>query len=226
VGGNNLSTEYSGVIRDGASGIGGSLTKAGTGTLTLSGDNTFTGLTTVLAGKLIMSGSLAGAVNVQGGVLGGNGDFNGGITVGPGGAIEPGASIGAFNTLGALSFGTGSAYGLEIDSTAGTADTFSAVNVTIGTGVNLFGNEIGSGFLPLGMQFKIIDNTSPNPTMGTFAGLAEGAQLPIGINLFQISYTGGDGNDVTLTNLVPEPASISTIVLGAGLLSFRRRRLH
>ena len=48
VGGNNLSTDVSGVI----SGMGGSLVKVGTGTLTLSGTNTYTGATSVNAGTL------------------------------------------------------------------------------------------------------------------------------------------------------------------------------
>ena len=54
VGGNNLSTTVSGVIADGGrnGGTGGSLVKVGTGTLTLSGANTFTGGTTVNAGAL------------------------------------------------------------------------------------------------------------------------------------------------------------------------------
>jgi autotransporter-associated beta strand protein len=56
------STNFSGVI-------GGvlSLTKTGAGTLTLSGANTYTGLTTVDAGTLLVSGSLAGDVTVDAG---------------------------------------------------------------------------------------------------------------------------------------------------------------
>jgi autotransporter-associated beta strand protein len=51
VGSNNLSTEVSGVI---FGNNGGSLTKVGTGTLTLSGSNTYTGGTTINAGTLEM----------------------------------------------------------------------------------------------------------------------------------------------------------------------------
>jgi fibronectin-binding autotransporter adhesin len=54
VGSANTDTTVSGVIQDGgaAGGTGGSLVKTGTGTLTLSGKNTYTGSTTVLNGTL------------------------------------------------------------------------------------------------------------------------------------------------------------------------------
>ncbi len=51
-----------------------------------------------------------------------------------------------------------------------------------------------------GQAFTIIKNDSSNPVSGTFAGLAEGAFITVGGRQFQISYTGGDGNDVTLTD--------------------------
>ena len=59
LGGNTLtvgdasSTTYAGVI----SGSGGSLTKVGSGTLTLSGTNTYTGTTTISAGTLLLGGN-------------------------------------------------------------------------------------------------------------------------------------------------------------------------
>src|SRR5262249_16225657 len=56
VGSNNLSTLFSGVIHDGgpSGGTGGSLTKIGTGTLTLRGRNTYTGTTFVNDGTLTL----------------------------------------------------------------------------------------------------------------------------------------------------------------------------
>lgn len=52
-----------------------------------------------------------------------------------------------------------------------------------------------------GDQFKIIDNQSSDPVQGTFAGLPEGTQFTVNGIVFNISYVGGDGNDVVLTAL-------------------------
>ena len=74
VGLNNLSTLVSGIIADGGldSGRGGGLIKVGTGTLTLTAMNTYTGGTVVSAGVLTVGGPQAlglGDVVVKGGVL-------------------------------------------------------------------------------------------------------------------------------------------------------------
>lgn len=76
VGGNNLSTTVSGVIADGGAsgGTGGSLVKSGTGMLTLSGTNTYTGGTTFAGGAVSVSsdanlGDLAGGLTFNGGAL-------------------------------------------------------------------------------------------------------------------------------------------------------------
>lgn len=78
VGGNHQSTEVDGVIADndgGAiAGTGGSLAKTGAGTLTLSGDNTYTGGTTLLGGAVQASrdanlGAASGALTFNGGAL-------------------------------------------------------------------------------------------------------------------------------------------------------------
>ena len=76
VGGNGLSTTVSGVIAGGGlfPGSGGSLVKEGSGTLTLTGNNTYTGGTTVNAGLLeLLSGASlgSGALAINGGSFNG-----------------------------------------------------------------------------------------------------------------------------------------------------------
>jgi autotransporter-associated beta strand protein len=76
VGSNNLPTQVSGVIADGGAsgGAGGALVKVGTGTLTLTGSNTYSGGTTINAGTLAIAadgnlGAATGALTFGGGTL-------------------------------------------------------------------------------------------------------------------------------------------------------------
>ena len=116
VGSNDLSTTVSGVI----SGTSGSLTKVGSGTLILSGTNTYTGATDVDDGTLRVNGSIASSslttVNT-GGTLGGTGTV-GSTTVGSGGTLAPGNSIGTMTVNGDLTFASGSTYEVEVSPTS------------------------------------------------------------------------------------------------------------
>ena len=65
--------------------------------------------------------------------------------------------------------------------------------------------QVTLGFTPVvGQQFTLIDNDGTDAVTGTFAGLPEGALLPMGNVVFQVSYQGGDGNDVTLTRIAAD----------------------
>jgi len=55
--------------------------------------------------------------------------------------------------------------------------------------------------LPIGSSFTIVNKTSPGLVTGTFAGRPQGSVIIVNNNDFVISYTGGDGNDITLTAL-------------------------
>ena len=90
VGAKNLDSTFAGVI---ANNVGPTaLTKVGGGTLTLSGACTYTGATTVSAGRLQISGSSVSNVTVaSGATLGGSGTLTGNVVVQTGGALEQGA---------------------------------------------------------------------------------------------------------------------------------------
>jgi outer membrane autotransporter protein len=117
VGSNNLSTTVSGTIEDGgaAGGVGGSLVKVGTGTLTIDGAGTYTGGTTVSEGALVVgdfanpSAALSGGGPIfvgSGATLGGYGSVTGAVTnsgvIAPGSAAPglSGSPMGAFTVNG------------------------------------------------------------------------------------------------------------------------------
>src|SRR5262249_25221202 len=124
VGSNNLLTEVSGVIR----GSGGSLVKVGTGTLTLSGTNSYTGATVVAGGTVSVTGDLSSSSGVLVGptaMLSGTGTVPGVLVAG--GTLMPGLpnAVGTLNVAGNLVFTSAATYLININAT-----TASQTNVT------------------------------------------------------------------------------------------------
>src|SRR6185312_10372121 len=77
-----------------------------------------------------------------------------------------------------------------------------------GSTINLAGATLsitlGASFpTTTGDKYTILHNTSGSAVTGTFAGLAEGAQLTVSNKQFSITYKGGtNGQDVVLTSLI------------------------
>ena len=206
LGSNNASTTFDGIINDAG---GGSLTKTGSGTFTLSGANTYTGKTTVVAGTLLVtnrtgSATGTGSVIINGGVLGGTGKISGAVTIGSAtrfGTIAPGlvGRTGRLTISRPINFKQFGIYNVDLDSNGVKADQVVATGVTIGSGATANIADLGTGALPSGTVFTIINNASAIPISGTFSNLADGSTLTVGTNTYLVSYEGGTGNDLTLT---------------------------
>ena len=194
-GADDTSTIFSGVI-SGA----GAFNKMGTGTLTFSGNNTYTGDTGIDAGTLLVNGQQpASSILIQpAGTLGGSGRV-GNLSMFAGGAtVAPGSSPGRL-TAGNVSFAPDSVFGVELDGPVpGTQhDQLRALGTVDLGGARL---QATLRFTPtLGQPIVIIDNDGTNALTGRFSGLQEGDTIRLDQVPFAISYRGGDGNDVTLT---------------------------
>jgi autotransporter-associated beta strand protein len=200
VGSNNQSTTVSGSIEDGGvvGGTGGSLVKTGTGTLVLSGVNSYTGSTTVNAGALGVNGSNSASVLTivnDGGTLGGTGTV-GTTQIHGGGTLSPGNSIGTLTVNGNLAFGAGSTYAVEASPGAVDRTNVSGTATLAGTLRASFARGTYSA-----RTYTLLSATGGRTgTFGTFstAGLPGGFQT-------NLSYTSTD----VMLNL--------TAALGGGL---------
>jgi autotransporter-associated beta strand protein len=181
-----------------------SLRKSGSGTLTLYGGNPFTGATLHQSGTLIVFGTLSSSTlqMEDGAVLSGRGLI--GPIAGTGGTASPGANPGvSAGTLncGSLLWTPQHLYRAELN---GTVPGISHDQLNVAGTVNLGGAalDVKLGFAgAVSNEFVIINNDGSDAVVGTFAGLPEGATLSVKGAPFRISYVGGSGNDVTLTQL-------------------------
>jgi len=151
-------------------------------------------------------------VDVQDGEFGGDGTINGTLTA-SGGTINPGNSTGILTVNGDVVLAPGGGLKVEIDGSLAGEYNVLAVNgtVTLGDGEGqptldayLSDRDIASSAL-----LTILDNDGAEGIVGLFSGLGEGATVSLIPNdryhqissaSATISYVGGDGNDITLSN--------------------------
>jgi autotransporter-associated beta strand protein len=245
--GNPLTT-FGGVISNSAN-----LTKAGTGTMILSGSSTYSGTTQVNAGTLLATGgstasntsSATGTGNVT---VGGTGTIlAGGSTSGSTGTIvgsvdytgstnghlSPGiAGDGTTTTAilhtGALTLSSSSIFNVNLNNTtAGTGYDQLVASSTINLNSATLTLAIG-GTLNLGDKFFIMENGS-NSANG-LSLFSNGATVTSGAYTFAINYAdNGDGgliaNDISLTvTAIPEPGTWVGASLALAAIAWTQRK--
>ena len=177
--GGSAAGTISGAISDGST-VAMPVTKQGAGTWTLANTHTYTGPTAINAGKLILSGLLTSD-----------------ITATTTGILAP---QGTPATTGSLSI-----------TATGRLEVRPGDTLTVGTTVTLAGNLdiIAPPGLAPGTSYTILNKTTAGAITGSFLDKADGSIFTASGYSWQITYLGGDGNDVVLT--IPLPTALSAV---------------
>lgn len=230
VGNNNATTTYSGVM----SGIG-TLTKIGSGKLTLTGANTYTGATTISDGTLALvnNGSIASSASIDvangatlkvsdvtdgfslasGQTLKGNGSVVGDVTIASGATLAPGNSIGALTFDSNVTLANGSTTLMEIG--ASSSDLIS-VGGALALDGTLKVTDDGTVTYAAGQSWDLFDASS-------FSGSFSSYDLPTlaaGLS-WNTSAVGTTGE----ISIVPEPTTAVMLLSGLlGLIAYAWRK--
>jgi len=188
------------------------------GTIVLAANNTYTGVTTVTRGTLLVNGAVANTpvtVNSSG-TLGGIGAIGGSVTVLAGGNLAPGIPArGALTAaIGTLTSGNAAVNGsvlMKIDrGAAPNSDKLVAPGIVVNPGSTLTVNNLGSTDLAAGDTFVLFST----PVSGAFdtvnlpplpdASVMWTNRLAIDGTIAVIATTGGNTNGPALTTSVSE----------------------
>ena len=218
----NIANQYRAVREVIAGTAGGNLIKTGSQTLALEVAPTFNGSIEVQQGALCVNcniASLAGVTLAAGTQIGGTGTL-GPMTIPSGATVAPGNSIGTLNG-GSMSLNDGASYAWEF----GNAGQFDLLNLTGTLALPAPANSVT-------VNAARISGTIQYATNAYFLVTTTGGITGGNANSISMLYTGGatgpahptiSGNNLVVTGLVPEPATLG--LLGAlVLLCLRKAR--
>jgi len=185
--GNATSTSFDGVI----SGPAGNLIKTGSGVLTLTGTNTYAGVTSVTGGTLRVNGALAAATPVMvfsNATLSGSGLIAGAVSLTLGSTLSPGSGEGAVGTMTIGSLPAVAGGTLKVDAFAdGTCDVLAVQGAADLSGTTL--SLTGTSSLNRSHQYTIL-TCSGTPTSFASASLPGGWKIYTLNGLVKLASSG------------------------------------
>ena len=187
--------------------INGALAKGGAGTMQLTAASSYSGGTTVSAGRLLVnnitgSGTGSGGVTVSNGILGGAGTIAGPVNVQPGGTIAPGASIGTLTINNALTLSGASV--MEINAVNVTSDLIRGMSSVTYGGTLVLSNLAGT--ISALNAFKLFSASSYDGAFAAITPAIPGPGLAWNTNTLAI--------DGTLRVLSTAPTAIAGSIFG------------
>ncbi len=199
-------------FRVGPSGSG-QISKIGSGTMAFLAPTPFSGTLATRGGLVLVNDDFAGNIVADTAATVGTTNSSSsarGLTMNFGGTLSPGLSgRNIFTSSNSVFFQAGATF--RVDLSASGTPGFGHDQLVVYGGVTLNGatldlqtSGIGSG----GTSYRIIDNDGPDAVSSIFRGLPEGKFLTNNAQLFQVTYRGGDGNDVVLRKVPIVPASV------------------
>jgi autotransporter-associated beta strand protein len=223
----------------------GGFSKVGSGTLTLAGNNTYTGETTINAGSLILgetgsigsssvlnvaSGATLNVTNVTGGfvvggsqALRGSGTVVGNTTVN--GALQPGNSAGLLTFSNNLTLGSNAITTMEIYGTGARGTAFDAIDVggmlTYGGALTL---SLSNTFAAGSYSFDLFNFFSTSATNSfdsvDLGGLYSGSLNNNGSGVWGLTsgvdtWTFTESSGLLALEVVPEPSTYALLVLAS-----------
>jgi fibronectin-binding autotransporter adhesin len=208
----------------------GSLAKSGAGTMTLGGNNTYGGATTVSAGGLIVNGNQSGATGVldvaSGATLGGSGTIGGATTIS--GILAPGNSIGTLTVANDVTWNSGNNWVFELGGAGPTIASPGTSDLLAITGGNDF-------FKGTGLAGSFTFDFAGTGDFGWYklVDWAGGTTSFTAIDFAGVNLGGGYTSEFAIqdnalyVNVVPEPSTYALLALaaaGLGAHFVRRRR--
>lgn len=200
----------------------GDLHADGDGIVTLSGTgNSLSGTVDVAGGVLNMTGSVVaqdGLTVSAGATLGGTGAISGGtsgLLVAEGGIIKPGvegisSGVGTLSITGGVTINGTLALTLVNETSHSTLQVDGNLILGTSAGLSVVTDEL---YTPaVGAKHQLVTLSNGSTVSGTFAAAAEGGVIISSGLTHQLSYAGGDGNDLEITRVLgPSIQSVSAL---------------